>query len=274
MTPWFVVGGAGFIGTNLAATRDCTIYDLTHGDDALDLDRLTAAMAGHQVVVHLAANADIAAGAEDPDLDLDGITITRNVCTAARATGVERIIYTSGSGVYGHESPNWPGEVTACTPISSYGAAKLASEAVLHAFEQYGIDVTILRPANVVGPHQTHGVGYDFLARLRADPSRLVILGDAKQTKQYLHVGDLITAIDVAGPGTWNVAPRDTLSVLDIAEMACATLNLHDVELAPQGGLAWRGDIPVVRLDACRLRALGWRPRDSVVAMAQALAVL
>lgn len=271
--PWFVVGGAGFIGTNLAHTRPCTIYDLANGCDALDVERLAWAMAGHATVVHLAANADIAAGGDDPNLDLDGITITRNVCEAARRTGVRHVVYTSGSGVYGALSEAWPNEQTPTVPTSPYGASKLASEAVLHAYERW-FDVTIFRPGNVVGPHQTHGVGFDFMRRLRADPSRLRILGDGKQSKQYLHVDDLIAAIDCAPPGVWNVAPRDAMTVIDIADIACATLGLRDVTYEIDGGLAWPGDIPTVRLDTTALRRHGWTCRSSTVAITQALGAL
>ena len=273
---WFVVGGAGFIGTNLAAHRkNCTVFDLVDNHDALDLDVLTYWMRGHDVVVHLAANADIAAGADDPSLDLDGITITRNVCDAARATGVRRIIYTSGSGVYGAASKAWPNEQNATVPTSAYGASKLASEAILHAYgELYGIEVVVFRPANVVGPHQTHGVGFDFMRKLRADPTRLHILGDGKQSKQYLHVNDLLRAFDLAPPGVWNVAPRDWLSVDEIAAMACHALNLYAVPFTYSGGLAWPGDIPEVRLETSALRRHGWDARSSVAAMAQALAAL
>ncbi len=273
--PWFVVGGAGFIGTNLAQRQETIVYDLVHGDDAHDAARLTKAMAGHKTVVHLAANADISAGALDPTLDLAGIDLTRNVCRAARAVNVERIIYTSGSGVYGTKSPAWPNEQSVTVPTSAYGASKLASEAILHAYGAlYGIEVVIFRPANVVGPHQTHGVGFDFLRKLRADPTRLEILGDGKQSKQYLHVDDLLDAFDVAGPGVWNVAPRDWLSVDEIADLACAELNLHRVERTHTGGLAWPGDIPEVRLETSALRRLGWDCRPSQVAMIQALAAL
>ena len=272
---WFVVGGAGFIGTNLAAQRDCTIYDLADGNDAHDAKKLTAAMMGHKTVVHLAANADVAAGAIDPTLDLDGIDLTRNVCRAARACNVRRIIYTSGSGVYGTASKAWPNEQNATVPTSAYGASKLASEAILHAYgELYGIEVVIFRPANVVGPHQTHGVGFDFLRKLRADPTRLHILGDGKQSKQYLHVNDLLRAFDLAPPGVWNVAPRDWLSVDEIAAMACHALNLYAVPFTYSGGLAWPGDIPEVRLETSALRRHGWDARSSVAAMAQALAAL
>lgn len=273
--PWFVVGGAGFIGTNLAKRRDCTVYDLLDcRRDALDYPRLVENMDGHEVVVHLAANADIAAGATNPDLDLDGITITRNVCRAAREVGVKRIIYTSGSGVYGYRCPSWPTEDTACYPVSSYGASKLASEAILLAYEQYGIDVTIFRPANVVGPDQTHGVGYDFMRLLRDDPLWLPILGDGKQSKQYLHVDDLLDAFEIAPRGTFNVAPDDALTVMEIAELACFQLGLQHTTFAPKGGLAWPGDIPVVRLDCTKLRGYGWSARPSGRAMCEALAHL
>lgn len=274
MNAWFVCGGAGFIGSNLAKRRNCTIYDRKWGDDAHDLDKLTRAMRGHKTVVHLAANADIAAGADDPEVDLDGIDLTRNVCLAARACNVEKIIYTSGSGVYGARSGAWPNEQTVTVPTSAYGAAKLASEAVLHAYEQYGIEVTIFRPANVVGPGQTHGVGRDFLAKLRGEPDRLKILGDGKQSKQYLHVDDLLDAFEVAPAGVYNVAPRDWLSVDDIALMACQQLHLRRVRFEHTGGLAWPGDIPQVRLETSALRRLGWDCRSSVVAMAQALTTL
>jgi UDP-glucose 4-epimerase len=277
VNPWFVVGGAGFIGTNLAKRRDCTVFDPNAypGDDALNYHLLLSRMDGHETVVHLAANADIAAGAENPDLDLDGISMTRNVVRAARRVGVKRIIYTSGSGVYGHRSHAWPTEDTACYPISSYGAAKLASEAILHAYEQYGIEVTIFRPANVVGPDQTHGVGFDFMRKLRKDPTRLEILGDGLQSKQYLHVDDLLDAFELAGPGTFNVGPTTSLQVIEIAEMAreaagCSKRTHLDV----QGGLAWPGDIPTVRLDCTKLERLGWEARPSRLAMKQALAVL
>jgi UDP-glucose 4-epimerase len=270
--PWFVVGGAGFIGTNLAKRRPCTVYDLQHGWDALNYRSLNAAMHGHDTVVHLAANADIAAGADNPELDLEGIDITRNVAKAARHNSVKRIIYTSGSGVYGHRS--WgASEETPTVPVSSYGASKLASEAILHAYEQYGIDVTIFRPANVVGPDQTHGVGYDFLRKLREDPTRLEILGDGQQRKQYVHVDDLLDAFDVAPPGTFNVAPKDTLTVDEIAEIACAWLGVQP-EITHTGGLAWPGDITRVRMEATYLRRWHWTPRSSRRAMTDALAAL
>jgi UDP-glucose 4-epimerase len=261
MSPWFVVGGRGFIGTNLAKRRECTTFDLVDGQDAREYLKLVAEMRGHDTVVHLAANADIAAGAENPSLDFDGIDITRNVCKAARQVGVKRIIYTSGSGVYGHRSINAT-EETPCFPVSSYGAAKLASEAILQAYEQYGIEVTIFRPANIVGPHQTHGVGFDFLRKLRKDPTRLEILGDGTQTKQYVHVDDLLRAFEIAAPGTWNVGSPDQLSVDVIARMACARLGV-DPEITYTGGLAWAGDIPNVNLNWSALKRVGWCPKES-----------
>lgn len=280
MSPWFVVGGRGFIGTNLAARRACTTYDLIDGQDAHDFDELAEAMHGHDTVVHLASNADIAAGADDPSVDLDGIDITRNVADAARLCGVRTILYASGSGVYGRRSHKHLTENGPCVPSSAYGASKLASEAILSAYSAlYGISVHAFRFANVVGPYQTHGVGFDFVNRLREDPARLQMRGDGNQTKPYIHVDDALNAVEmVAGiPGfhAWNVGPEDDLTVREIARLAIKTLGLCKVELTSTGGVAWAGDIPRVSMNTDKIRAkVGWTCRPSEKAMREALAAL
>ncbi len=125
----------------------------------------------------------------------------------------------------------------------------------------------VFRFGNVVGPRQTHGVGFDFTRRLLEDPTRLEILGDGKQSKSYVHVSDVIDAVLLAearGPrplATYNVATGDYITVTEIAELA-----VDAVGRAPGGTLfeftggdrGWRGDIPVVRLDTARIRSLGW----------------
>lgn len=274
-----VIGGRGFIGTNYINRYGGESFDLVDGQDACPFDeapwKLESALTGHDTIVHLASNADIAAGAESPWLDLHGIDITRNVCEAARDGGVSRIIYLSGSGVYGHRSVHAT-EETPTYPISPYGASKLASEAILNAYAaMYGISVLILRPANIVGPHQTHGVGYDFMRKLREDPTQLEILGNGMQTKQYLHVDDLLDAMDSGLTGTYNVAPDTTLPVRYIATYAMEQLGLGVLPLHIEGSkLAWPGDIPRVELDCTKLKATGWRARSSQQAMRAALRVL
>src|SRR5207253_1981609 len=123
---------------------------------------------------------------------------------------------------------------------------------------------------NVVGPRQTHGVGYDFIRRLRESPTRLRILGDGTQSKSYVHVDDVIDAVllALASPATpfvtYNVATGDYITVREIADLAVECVGglpgLATYEFTG-GNRGWKGDVPIVRLNTDRIRALGWRPR-------------
>jgi UDP-glucose 4-epimerase len=263
------VGGSGFIGSHLCATIGAVSFDLREGNDAHDLAALTAAMRGHETVVHLASNADIAAAAVDPMVDFnEGTVLTANVCEAARLAGVRTILYASGSGVYGRpvDASKAFCETDPCIPVSPYGASKIAGESLLCAYSHmFGIRAIAFRFANVVGPGQTHGVGYDFMRKLRADPTRLEILGDGRQCKSYLSVNDAIEAMQVAlyGPSTpfeaYNVASDDQLTVREIADMASGVVTpsgFVDLSFAP----GWAGDVTEVRLDSSKIRSLGWEP--------------
>ena len=211
---YFVTGGAGFIGAHLVnhlidtTPSSVTVFDnfstgrkWAFGDrlndprlvivegDARDQAALTRVIAGHDIVYHFAANSDIARAATEPAIDfLNGTLLTHNVLEAMRETGVRRILFTSGSGVYGDVPPvPIPEEYAKTLPISTYGACKLASESLISAYcHMFEITGTVFRFANVVGPHQTHGVAYDFIRRLAKDPTRLKIFGDGQQTKPYI----------------------------------------------------------------------------------------
>jgi UDP-glucose 4-epimerase len=232
-------------------------------------------MAGHQVVIHLASNPDIARAATDPEIDFRaGTALTQKVVEAMRKTGVARILYASGSGIYGEL-----GEIEAhedfgpLIPISTYGASKLAGETLIASYcHMFGLSGRAFRFGNVVGARQTHGVGLDFLRRLVADPARLSILGDGWQSKSYVHVSDVVGAVlhidrtTRAGPAyqVYNVATLDYVTVREIAAMAIAALGLEAgaVTLAFSGGdRGWKGDVPIVRLNSQRLRASGWDNR-------------
>lgn len=292
----FIAGGAGFIGSHFSdrlladpSTGRVTIYDnfssgrrwhyeqhltdprfrVVRGD-VKDLDRLRAAMQGHELVIHLASNPDIARAATDPSVDFhEGTFLTHQVVEAMRLTRTPRILYASGSGVYGDL-----GELEAredhgpLVPISTYGASKLAGEALISAYcHMFDLSGCVFRFGNVVGPRQTHGVGYDFVRRLLKDPTRLTILGDGTQSKSYVHVQDVVDAVLLANEKTpkqfetYNVATGDHVTVREIADLAaeCAGLSPGDVlyELTG-GGRGWRGDVPVVRLNTERIRSVGW----------------
>jgi UDP-glucose 4-epimerase len=295
---YFIVGGAGFIGSHFAdhlladpSVAAVTLFDNFssgrewhsehHLDDRRlqvvpgdvgDLDLLTETMAGHDIVIHLASNPDIARAATEPEVDFyQGTLLTNNVVEAMRRIGTRRILYASGSGVYGdlgaleaHE------DYGPLLPISTYGASKLAGEALIAAYcAMFGLTGCAFRFANVVGPHQTHGVGFDFVRRLLGDSTRLTIMGDGSQSKSYIHVTDIVAAVLHAArysPGnfdTYNVATGDYITVTEIGELAVECLDLP----APPrfeysgGDRGWKGDVPVVRLNTDRIRRLGWTCR-------------
>jgi UDP-glucose 4-epimerase len=310
---YFIVGGAGFIGSHftdrlLADTSAAavTLFDnFSSGrewhyqqhcrdprfkvmrGDVKEVDPLTSAMAGHDVVIHLASNPDIARAATEPDIDFrEGTCLTNNVLEAMRRSGTAKILYASGSGVYGdlgeREAHEDHGPLM---PISTYGASKLAGEALIAAYcHMFDFQGRIFRFGNVVGPRQTHGVGFDFLRQLLASPGKLRVLGDGTQSKSYIHVRDVVEAVLTAA-GNWkpsyaayNVATGDYITVTEIANLAveCAGLNPRQIEFEYTGGnRGWKGDIPVVRLNTDRIRSLGWKCgsgsrealRDSMLAM-------
>jgi UDP-glucose 4-epimerase len=307
---WFVVGGAGFIGGHLVdrllAARDVTavtVFDnfssgrewhisqhrndprlMVQRETVRNLDALREAVAGHDTVVHLASNPDIAKALTEPRVDFDeGTLLTFNVLEAMREAGTDRILYASGSGVYGDLGDLAVDEdYGPMIPVSTYGASKLAGEVMISAYcAMFDISACVFRFANVVGPRQTHGVGFDFLRKLRQNPRRLEILGDGNQSKSYIHVDDVLSAILLAHAatkdqfGVYNVATGDYINVNEIADLAgrCVGLDPSSVEYVPTGGdRGWKGDVPVVRLNTNRIRKLGWRcARSSEQALRDAL---
>jgi UDP-glucose 4-epimerase len=307
---FFVTGGAGFLGSNLVNTildrrlGSVTVFDnfltgrrehfgervglpelaIVEGDVA-DAESVGRTLADHDVVFHLAANSDIARASKEPLVDFNnGTRLTQAVLEAMRINGIKRILFTSGSGVYG-EVPSIPipEDYAPLIPISTYGAAKLASETLIsaycHMFDMVG---TVFRLANIVGPHMTHGVSHDFTRRLHADPSNLQVFGDGNQSKPYIHSDDVVAAMlflqprQTAGYEYYNVGSEDHLLVRDIAEIVVAEMGLKDVRYEYTGGArGWRADVPVYRLDTSKIRTLGWRnqknSREAVVTAVRSL---
>ena len=297
----FVSGGAGFVGSHLVrrllqaeGTERVVIYDnFTSGQrsylhgvtddprlsvteaDLKDVERVREAMVGCDTVFHLAANPDIAKAITQPDIDFwEGTYLTQNVLEGMRQTGASRIFYTSGSGVYGEDSAvDFRENHGPCIPISTYGASKMASESLIAAYcHMFGLVGRVFRFANVVGPRQTHGVGYDFIRRLKSDPTGLRILGDGTQKKSYIHVDDVLEAIflvatkSVKSYDVFNVATDDYITVREIADLAVKIAGLEPGEVRYDftgGDRGWKGDVPVVRFDCSKIKALGWINRRS-----------
>ena len=292
-----VTGCAGFIGSNLtdrllAAGHEVVGYDnfstgheefladargqpgfrLIRGD-LLDLPAVTAAVAGCDIVFHLAANADVRFGTEHPRRDLEQNTIaTWNVLEAMRVNGVHRMAFASTGSVYG-EPQTFPTPEDATFPVqtSLYGASKLAAEGLIAAYaEGFGGTAHIFRFVSVLGERYRHGHVLDFYKQLRAHPDHLHVLGNGRQRKSYLYVADCLAAVLIALD-----APRERVTILNVGTdeycevndsigWMCAALGVQPRITYAGGERGWIGDSPFIYLDCTRLRSLGWRSRLTV----------
>ncbi|MGK5086066.1 NAD-dependent epimerase/dehydratase family protein [Bdellovibrionota bacterium FG-2] len=293
-----VTGGAGFIGSNLvdrlmALGHSVLVVDNLSGGqkafishhlpskrfcfvklDVRDTKKLRAALdPSIDLIYHLAANADIARGVDDPTLDFEhSIVATFSLLQAMRHHGIRKLVYTSGSGVYGDRGLKRSGEdFGPLEPVSMYGASKLGAEGLISAFVHlFEMQAWILRPANITGPRTTHGVVFDFVKRLKADPTALRILGDGKQNKAYLHVHDVIDALILVPQkgrekvNFYNLSSNSYITVNRIAELVVRTMGLKGVKLNRTGGkIGWKGDVAIVRLHNRRITKIGWRAKFS-----------
>jgi UDP-glucose 4-epimerase len=289
-----VTGCAGFIGSHvtdrlLAGGVEVVGYDnfstgqerfLSHLEgnprfrlvrgDILDEGSLRAAMAGADFVFHIAANADVRGGMANPRVDLEQNAVgTHGVLEAMRSAGVKRIAFTSTAAVYGEPDKFPTPEDHPLVQTSTYGASKAAAEAFIQAYcEFYDFQAWMFRFVSFLGERYPHGVVFDFLKKLRANPAELEILGDGTQRKSYLHVADALDGFFLAireTPGAkniFNVGNTDYVDVRAVADTVCACAGLCGVRYRFTGGIrGWRGDSPFVHLDVSRLQALGWRPR-------------
>jgi UDP-glucose 4-epimerase len=289
---FFVIGGAGFIGSHLVDRLvdrgTVTVFDdlsvgktefladalaggqatLVQGD-VLDFSALRAAMQGHDVVFHLAANPEARRGLARTRLDLEQGTIaTYNALEAARVTRAKKFVLASSGTVYGNIEGACGEMDLGHLPISLYGASKLAGEAMLSAFvECFDLEGYICRFGNVVGPRGTHGAILDFCKKLKAHPEYLDVLGDGRQAKPYLHVRDcvlgLLFVLDHArgeSPAIFNLAPGDQTSLKRIAALCVAASPNKGARIEfGTGAQGWRGDVPRSRLRPDKLGALGFR---------------
>ena len=288
-----VTGGAGFIGSHLVDRLmergyDVTVIDNLSGgrlefiehhfpDDRfnfikLDIsdDRQIKELEGADIVYHLAANPDVKIGAENTKAHVrQNVIATLNVLESMRECGVGKIAFTSTSTIYGEAAvvPT-PEDYGPLMPISLYGASKLACEALISSFcYTFGMKSWLFRFANIIGDRSTHGVIYDFISRLRSDPSRLTILGDGRQSKSYLHVADCVDAMLLAVErkkepvNIYNIGSEDRIDVTRIARIVVDEMGLNGVRLEYTGGSrGWAGDVPFMGLSIERMKALGWAP--------------
>jgi UDP-glucose 4-epimerase len=296
-----VTGAAGFIGVNLVSRL------LQRGHDVMMVDDLSSGSVGNiahgtvetghghfiqadcgnsaavldatrrldlppiEDVWHLAANSDIPAGLTDPTIDIKRTFLTTSgLLLMLKQLGPARVHFASSSAVYGDHLDASVMETTGpLEPISYYGAMKLASEALLRAgVESFIPQANILRFANIVGTPATHGVILDFVTRLKAVPTELVVMGDGSQRKPYLHVSDLIDAMMFVADhasgrfNVFNLGPPDAgITVAQIARIVVEALAPEAALRFGSEARGWVGDVPRFRLTTKKLTALGWTPR-------------
>jgi UDP-glucose 4-epimerase len=298
----FITGAAGFIGSNLvdrlladgktvigwdnfSTGHESFIADalkrphfkLVRGDN-LDLDALTKAMAGCDTVFHLAANADVRFGLEHPRKDLEQNTIaTFNVLEAMRANGIKRIGFASTGSVYG-EARVIPAPEDHPFPIqtSLYAASKVAGECLIESYcEGYGFEGYIFRFVSILGERYTHGHVFDFYKQLLDHPDDLRVLGDGKQRKSYLYVGDCVSAIlHVMKLSTalkakhrvevYNLGTDEYVQVDDSIGFISGALGLKPKLEYTGGNKGWVGDNPFIFLDTRKIRATGWSSKLTI----------
>ncbi|MCI9022335.1 MAG: NAD-dependent epimerase/dehydratase family protein [Eubacterium sp.] len=222
-------------------------------------------------VYHLAANSDIQKGGKEPDIDFkDTLLTTRNLLEGMRKTNVKKIFFASTSAVYGEMQGIKLTETTGgLMPVSYYGGAKLASEALIFSYAfMADISAVIFRFPNVVGPRLTHGVIFDFIKKLQDNPHVLEILGDGTQCKPYIYVSDLaeavmqMTARWPEGAQIYNLSINGGgTTVTRIAEIIVEEMGLHETVFHYTGGrYGWKGDVPEFEYDISRILSEGWMP--------------
>ena len=298
-----VTGGAGFIGSHLVARllaegmRVAVLDDLSAGsraslgeaqrrglraDDVFVADVASSAGAAvvdrwrPEVVVHLAAQSKVSVSVRAPQCDaLVNVVGTVNLLDAAVRAGVRRVVAASSGGTVYGEMPSGlrriP-EATSRRPVCPYGVGKAAADSYLHVFQElYGLPTTTLLLGNVYGPRHDHATGDDVISSFVeavAYGRRPVVCGDGAQTRDFVHVTDVVDAFVRACRGgvngAVNIGSGVETSVGDVARLVCAALAAcGEVDYAP----ARPGEVRRVCLDNSRARALlGWRARTGLQA--------
>ena len=293
---YFITGGAGFIGSNIIEflieqkVKKITVIDnLSFGKikfikkfiknkrikfikgSILNKNKINKCIRKHDVIIHLSANADIASGNLNPKIDFNQtVRGTFNVLEAMRINNIKKIIFLSGSGVYGDYGNKLVKENYTLFPGSIYGASKLCAESLISSYvTNFLFSSFILRPANIVGKYLTHGVVFDFIKKLKKNKNLLRVLGDGNQTKPYIIIDDIINAIKLLinkqkfrpkKLEIYNISNKDRIKVKDIANLTIKFMNLKKTKIIyGKTKYGWIGDIPQYKLNTKKLEKIGWK---------------
>jgi UDP-glucose 4-epimerase len=292
-----VLGGCGFIGTNLVqkllenGEKVISVDDLSNGVPRVSknhheaysfincnlsnrngFENLRTSLKNVKENVrlwHLAANSDISNGSQNLFLDFEntlGTTVTALALT--HEVNIKEFIFASSSAVYGDrfDSPMTE-EMEIRFPVSVYGITKLSSEMLIfNKLRDQPIKVRIYRFPNVVGLPMTHGVFKDFYEKLREKPMDLTVLGNGKQIKPFLHVEDLINSMNVLNNTeknyeVFNIGPNDRgVEISKIAELMVSKFSPTTEIKYGKTPFGWIGDVPKYSFDLSKAIANGLDP--------------
>jgi UDP-glucose 4-epimerase len=286
-----VTGGAGFIGFHLSKklstlTSNLTIYDnLSSGKlenvqdvpqakyvkgDILDLKTLCNQEKA-DLIYHLAAQVVVPYSMENPMEDFE-TNAKGTLCVLEKARKDDaKLVFASSAAVYGNPTVFPTPEEYGFHPFSCYGLSKVVGEQYCQMYrEQYGLDIAITRFANVYGS-RCHGVIHDFLDKLEKDPSKLVIIGTGLQSRDFVHVSDVVDALvkigvkEDANGQVYNLGYGKTYSILELAKMMLTILNLQDKTVVTTTNVSWHGDVTKIwfNIDKAK-KELNWTPKVSL----------
>lgn len=288
-----VTGGAGFVPShvvdvfiahgavvtaldNFAAGKRSNLEQVKDDITIVDMDICDPAIAEiikkQDVVIHMAANADVPVSVKDPDYDFRNNVIgSYNVLKACLEAQTKKVVFASSAAVYGEPEYTPIDEKHPLNPRSPYGASKLAIERLGMAYyASYGLPFTAIRIFNTYGVRQPRYVMYDLLKKLYNDPTKLEVLGTGEQIRDYSYVTDtarcfyLAAENDVSTGRVYNIAGGNPVSIKDLVGRLIETLNLESVEVNFTGK-SWPGDITTLVSDISKVRSeLGFAPEIPV----------
>ncbi|MBW3573314.1 MAG: dTDP-glucose 4,6-dehydratase [Actinobacteria bacterium] len=287
-----VTGGAGFIGSNfvrrvLARSSDSvTVFDaLTYAGnlanlagldvdpryrfvkgDVVDRAAVVEAMAGHDAVVHFAAESHVDRSIVSPDefvrTNCGGTNV---VCAVAQRLGVDRVVHVSTDEVYGSIAEGSSTEADRLAPASPYSASKAGSDLIALSYAHtYGLEVVVTRSSNNFGPYQFPEKIIPLFVTNLLDGRPVPLYGDGANVRDWCHVDDNCAAIDLllrrGAPGQiYNVGAGNELTNLDLTSRLVTLCGADDamVERVPDR----LGHDRRYSVDTTKVRALGWEPR-------------
>lgn len=292
-----ILGAAGFIGTNLS------IYFLQKGYNVLGVDNFYLGKSKnvyltkkkyyknfkfkkvdvlydsqlkkipkkkYTYIINLIANSDISRSSKDSFLDINlNMIASAKILNYFKKNKQSLFFFASTSAIYGNQSINVNEKTTLQDPVSHYGSTKLGCEKYIRSFYEYHkLKHVIFRFPNVVGPHLTHGVIYDFIKKLKKNNYKsLKVLGNGSQKKNYLHVNDLSEAIFLAlKKGTnsieyYNVSNNGSTSVKKIVKNFKKILTKDFNVKYGKSKIGWIGDVNKFSYNSKKIYKIGWKPK-------------